>query len=135
MIVRRPLAGRAAARGEDPLTQEGVTRARPCNCAIVSRPVHRAGGATVTSAHTGRPAYRYRICVRGRLGEPIRSAFPALQARASGGDTVLTGPLMRQPAARMAVTDAAVPRVVPEGCRLRWGQRRGWRRPARGCGR
>ena len=93
MIVRRPLAGRAAARGEDPLTQEGVTRARPCNCATVSRPVHRAGGATVTGAHTGRPAYRYRICVRGRLGEPIRSAFPALQARASGGDTVLTGPL------------------------------------------
>ena len=30
---------------------------------------------------------------RGRLGATIRSAFPALQARASGGDTVLTGPL------------------------------------------
>ena len=32
------------------------------------------------------------ICVRGRLGETLRSAFPALQAQASG-DTVLTGPL------------------------------------------
>jgi hypothetical protein len=31
--------------------------------------------------------------VRGRLGETIRSAFPSLQARASGGDTVLTRPL------------------------------------------
>jgi hypothetical protein len=36
---------------------------------------------------------RYRIRVRGRLGETMRSAFPALQAEASGGDTVLTGPL------------------------------------------
>jgi hypothetical protein len=47
----------------------------------------------VTGAHADRPSYRYRICVRGRLGETIRSAFPALQAQASGGDTVLTGPL------------------------------------------
>ena len=39
------------------------------------------------------PAYQYRICVRGHLGETIRAAFPALQAQASGGDTVLTGPL------------------------------------------
>jgi hypothetical protein len=27
------------------------------------------------------------------LGQTIRCAFPALQARVSGGDTVLTGPL------------------------------------------
>jgi hypothetical protein len=27
------------------------------------------------------------------LGQTIRSAFPALKARASGADTVLTGPL------------------------------------------
>jgi hypothetical protein len=39
------------------------------------------------------PPQRYRIRVRGRLGETICSAFPALQARASGADTVLTGPL------------------------------------------
>jgi hypothetical protein len=35
----------------------------------------------------------YRIRVRGRLGQTMRSAFPALQAGVSGGDTVLTGPL------------------------------------------
>ena len=39
------------------------------------------------------PPHRYRIRVRGRLGQTMRCAFPALQARASGGDTVLTGPL------------------------------------------
>jgi hypothetical protein len=31
--------------------------------------------------------------------------------------------------------DTAVLRVSAGGCRLRSGQRRGWRRPARGCGR
>ena len=39
------------------------------------------------------PPRRYRIRIRGRLGETLRSAFPALQAEASGSDTVLTGPL------------------------------------------
>jgi len=48
-------------------------------------------GENVTGAHADRPSYRYRIRVRGRLGETICSAFPALQAQASGGDTVLTG--------------------------------------------
>ena len=47
----------------------------------------------MTGAYADRPAYQYRIRVRGRLGETICSAFPALQARATGGDTVLTGPL------------------------------------------
>ena len=47
----------------------------------------------MTGAHADQPSHRYRICVRGRLGETICSAFPALQAQASGGDTVLTGPL------------------------------------------
>ena len=51
------------------------------------------GGETVTGAHADRPSYQYRIRVRGRLGETIRSAFPALQAQDSGDDTVLTGPL------------------------------------------
>jgi len=50
-------------------------------------------GEAVTGARADRPSYRYRIRVRGRLGQTIRSAFPALQAQASGGDTVLTGPL------------------------------------------
>jgi len=47
----------------------------------------------MTGARTGPAPHRYRIRVRGRLGPTMRSAFPALQARASGGDTVLTGPL------------------------------------------
>ena len=47
----------------------------------------------MTGARTGPPPPRYCIRVRGRLGPTLRSAFPALQARASGGDTVLTGPL------------------------------------------
>jgi hypothetical protein len=50
-------------------------------------------GQNVTGARGDRRPYRYRVRVRGRLGETICSAFPALQARASGSDTVLTGPL------------------------------------------
>jgi hypothetical protein len=41
---------------------------------------------------------RYEICVRGRLGEMIRSAFPALQARTRGDATMLTGVLADQAA-------------------------------------
>lgn len=51
------------------------------------------GGEQVTGACSDPPPHRYRIRVRGRLGQTIRCAFPALQARVSGGDTVLTGPL------------------------------------------
>jgi hypothetical protein len=51
------------------------------------------GGLTLTGAHNHRPPYLYRIVIRGRLGETLRSAFPALHAEASGADTVLTGPL------------------------------------------
>ena len=40
----------------------------------------------------------YKIRVRGRLGETIRSAFPALRARTQGIDTVLTGALADQAA-------------------------------------
>ena len=40
----------------------------------------------------------YQIRVRGRLGRTIRGAFPALHARADGGDTVLAGPLADQAA-------------------------------------
>jgi hypothetical protein len=47
----------------------------------------------VSGARNDPPPHRYRIRVRGHLGQTMRSAFPALQARASGGDTVLTGPL------------------------------------------
>jgi hypothetical protein len=51
------------------------------------------GGEQFTDARNDPAPQRYRICVRGRLGETIRSAFPTLQARSRGGDTVLTGPL------------------------------------------
>jgi hypothetical protein len=47
----------------------------------------------VTGTHNDQPPQRYSIRVRGRLGETMRTAFPTLQARARGGDTVLTGPL------------------------------------------
>ena len=50
-------------------------------------------GEYVTGARGDPPPHRYRIRVGGRLGETICSAFPALQAQGSGGDTVLTGAL------------------------------------------
>ena len=65
----------------------------PVTVRTAGRPVHRVRGENVTGARADRPSYRYRIRVRGRLGETICSAFPALQAKAIGGDTVLTGPL------------------------------------------
>jgi hypothetical protein len=40
----------------------------------------------------------YEICVAGRLGDIIRSAFPDLRARPRGGDTVLSGVLADQAA-------------------------------------
>jgi hypothetical protein len=51
----------------------------------------------VTSARGPQPR-RYEICVRGQLGEIMRSAFPALQAHTSGENTVLTGVLPDQAA-------------------------------------
>jgi hypothetical protein len=36
---------------------------------------------------------RYEICVGGRLGDLIRSAFPDMDVRHRGGDTVLSGTL------------------------------------------
>ena len=43
-------------------------------------------------------ADQYEIRVRGHLGEIMRAAFPALQARVDGKDTVLTGLLPDQAA-------------------------------------
>jgi hypothetical protein len=48
--------------------------------------------------HPGSGPQRYEIRVRGRLGETISSAFPALQARGDGDDTVLAGMLADQAA-------------------------------------
>jgi hypothetical protein len=49
----------------------------------------------MTDAGSGRPPRRrqsrYEICVGGRLGDMILSAFPALQNRARDRDTVLSG--------------------------------------------
>jgi hypothetical protein len=52
----------------------------------------------VTGTHRNPQPQRYKICVHGRLGETIRSAFPALQARTRGDDTTLTGVLADQAA-------------------------------------
>lgn len=52
----------------------------------------------MNGAGNDRPPHRYRIRIHGRLGETMRSAFPALQARTSGCDTVLTGALRDQAA-------------------------------------
>lgn len=52
----------------------------------------------MTGAQAEPQPQRYRIRVRGRLGQTILSAFPALRARAEGGDTVLTGALADQAA-------------------------------------
>ena len=40
----------------------------------------------------------YEICVGGRLGDTIRSAFPELSVRPSGRDTVLSGEFADQAA-------------------------------------
>ena len=52
----------------------------------------------ILTASTISPVMQYQISVRGHLGETILSAFPALRARRSGGDTVLTGALPDQAA-------------------------------------
>ncbi len=51
-------------------------------------------------------AQLYQIRVRGRLGQMIRSAFPALRAQVDGGDTVLTGVLADQAAVYGVLAEA-----------------------------
>ena len=71
-----------------------------------ARDAASAAGRPVTEPQAGRDArhggvarqQRYQIRVRGQLGQTIRSAFPALRARADGGGTVLTGVLADQAA-------------------------------------
>jgi hypothetical protein len=60
----------------------------------------------VTGQQRESQAQRYQIRVRGRLGQTIRSAFPALRARVDGGDTVLTGVLADQPAVYGVLAEA-----------------------------
>jgi hypothetical protein len=52
----------------------------------------------VTGTHRGAQPQRYEIRVRGLLSEMICFAFPDLQARPDGGDTVLAGMLADQAA-------------------------------------
>jgi hypothetical protein len=47
----------------------------------------------VSSAHHDWRPLRYEVCVRGRLGNTLRAAFPAFQAQVRGHDTLLTGEL------------------------------------------
>jgi hypothetical protein len=62
---------------------------------------------------------RYQIRVRGRLGQTICSAFPALQARIEGGDTVLTGVLVDKAAVYGVLAEAeALGLELIEICRL-----------------
>jgi hypothetical protein len=60
----------------------------------------------MTGAQRESQVQRYQIRVRGRLGQTIRSAFPALRARVDGGDTVLTGVLADQAAVYGVLAEA-----------------------------
>jgi hypothetical protein len=60
----------------------------------------------VTGGQTDAQPHRYLIRVRGRLGETIRSAFPALQVRPDGDDTLLTGTLADQSALYGVIAEA-----------------------------
>lgn len=55
-------------------------------------------GPPVMGAHPEPGPQRYQIRIRGRLGQIVLSAFPVLEARAEGGNTVLTGRLADQAA-------------------------------------
>ena len=60
----------------------------------------------MTGAHRDAQPQRYEIRVRGLLGEMICSAFPDLQARPDGGDTVLAGMLADQAALNGVLAEA-----------------------------
>jgi hypothetical protein len=64
-----------------------------------------------TDAHNDPPPHRYLIRVRGRSGETLCYAFPALQAEASGDDTVLTGPLVDRAALHGVLAEIAALRL------------------------
>jgi hypothetical protein len=55
-------------------------------------------GKQASGARQDPQPQRYQIRVRGRLGQTIRAAFPALRARTRGDDTTLTGPIADQAA-------------------------------------
>ena len=61
--------------------------------------------------------HRYRIRIRGRLGETMQTAFPGLEARASGADTVLTGSLPDAPALYGVLAEIEAPGLELLGVR------------------
>jgi hypothetical protein len=63
------------------------------------------GGRLVTGRQHGPQPRRYEIRVRGQLGETIQAAFPGLQIRPQGGNTVLTGVLADQAALYGVLTE------------------------------
>jgi hypothetical protein len=103
-----------ASRRQDPvrrLARRGVALAGPArhlgaDAARAAASAASAAGRLVSEPQAGLDAgqagiagrQRYQIRVRGRLGQTICSAFPDLQARAEGGDTVLMGVLADQAA-------------------------------------
>jgi hypothetical protein len=89
----RPLTVLATRLAVKSRPDEEGQHAGPDDGAAASLRVTSLGGVKVTVAFDNPPPRRYRIRVRGRLGPTMRSAFPALRARVSGGDTVLTGAL------------------------------------------
>jgi hypothetical protein len=81
----------AEACGEDPPEKEDV-HGGPGDRAAGNRWV-TFGDEKVTEASNEPSSDRYRIRVRGHLGQTMRSAFPGLHAQTSGADTALIGPL------------------------------------------
>src|ERR1700756_3553357 len=71
------------------------------DCAMTAHPA-KAEARSEYPAHQGGPSSIHgrsvMKSVRGHLGETIRAAFPALQARTRGDETVLTGVLADQAA-------------------------------------
>lgn len=61
-----------------------------CAAPTCARAASARGPSVMDTQRESRPQL-YQIRVRGRLGQTTLSAFPALRARAEGGDTVLTG--------------------------------------------
>jgi hypothetical protein len=55
-------------------------------------------GKQASGARQDPQPQRYQIRVRGRLGQTMLAAFPVLQARTDGDQTVLTGTLADQAA-------------------------------------